>query len=61
MNQSDFPDEYMMPLKTSFVYATFLQPGYHMFLIYDPLNDRAFCKDIVVELSKTEVYPELPA
>lgn len=44
-----------------FVYAAFLDPGYHQFLIYDPANHKAYCKDILVEKSNIEVqYPELP-
>ena len=34
-----------------YVYACYLKPGYHQVLIYDPLLERAFVKDFVVNLN----------
>jgi hypothetical protein len=47
--------------KDIFVYATYLPPGYHKVLIYDPLQDKAFCKDFVVALNQQDWYPEYPS
>ena len=45
----------------SYIYATYLKPGYHQLLIYDPTLDRIFCKDFVVNLNTREdIYPEFP-
>ena len=36
-------------------------PGYHKIVIYDPLLERAFARDFVVELGTHEfLYPEFP-
>ena len=43
-----------------FIYATFLPPGYHQMLIYDPESRRAFCKDIIVGMNHKDFYPEYP-
>ena len=44
-----------------YIYATFLKPGYHQVLIYDPALERAFCKDFIVGLNDREdIYPEYP-
>lgn len=45
---------------TIFVYAAYLPPGNHQFLIYCPKTRRAFCKDIVVDLCEVEPFPEYP-
>lgn len=43
------------------MFAGFFPPGYHQCLIYDPLIERAFCKDFVVQLNRRDfVYPEYP-
>lgn len=45
-----------------FVYAAFLKPGIHQLVIYDPLKDKAFCKELLVEPSQySDVFPEFPA
>ena len=31
-----------------YVFADFLKPGYHQLLIFDPVTERAYCKDFVV-------------
>ena len=44
-----------------YVYADFLKPGYHQVLIYDPAQERAFCKDFIVNLNlREDIYPEYP-
>ena len=43
-----------------FMYANYLPPGHHQFLIYCPLTHRAFCKDIVIDLSECDPFPEFP-
>jgi len=32
-----------------YAFATFLEPGFHQFIIYDPQTNRAFCKEFVIE------------
>ena len=44
----------------SYIFAGFYPPGNHNFLIYDPLLDKVFIKDIVVQLNTFETYPEYP-
>ena len=45
-----------------FVYASYLKPGYHQILIYDPLTEKAFIKDFVVNLNlREDIFPEYPA
>ena len=44
-----------------FVFGDFLKPGYHQVLIYDPLLNRAYCKDFVVNLNQRDIlFPEYP-
>lgn len=43
------------------VYAGFLKPGYHQFMIYDPLLEKAYLKDFIVNLNlREDLYPEYP-
>lgn len=43
-----------------YVFASFLNPGYHQFFIYDPLVDKAYCQEFVIEQDTCfELYPEL--
>lgn len=44
----------------TFVYAAYLPPGLHQFIIYCPFTKRAFCKDLIVDLSQSDEYPEFP-
>ena len=44
----------------TFVYAAFLPPGMHQFLIYCPKTHRLFCKDIIIDLNSFDDYPEFP-
>ena len=44
-----------------YMFATFLQPGYHQFFIFDPLTDKIYCQECVVEFNTCHyIYPELP-
>jgi hypothetical protein len=43
-----------------FIYSTFLAPGYHQIVIYDPDTRRAYCKDIIVGMNHKDFYPEYP-
>ena len=44
-----------------FTFAGFFSAGYQQILIYDPLMNRAFCKDFVIHLNQRDfVYPEYP-
>ena len=45
----------------TFIYAAYLPPGLHQFIIYCPTTHRAFCKDFVVDLSTSDQYPECPS
>ena len=44
----------------TFVYAAYLAPGLHQFVVYCPVTKRAFCKDVIVDLSSADFYPEQP-
>ena len=45
----------------TFVYAAYLPPGLHKFVIYCPDTKRMFCKDEMVNLSASDHhYPEYP-
>ena len=44
----------------SFIYAAYLPPGLHQLVLYCPVTKRAFCKDIIVDLSTLDPYPEFP-
>lgn len=59
----NFPDMHSKKLQNQewFTFAGFFPPGYHQILIYDPLQERAFAKDVVVGLNRRSfVYPECP-
>jgi hypothetical protein len=44
----------------NYVYANFLPPGQHKFLIYSPRTGRAYVKSMLVHLNTKEHYPERP-
>ena len=47
--------------KDIFVFSCMLKPGYHQIIIYDPLLERAYCKDFVVNLNlREDIFPEYP-
>ena len=46
--------------KDMFVYAAYLEPGMHKFVIYCPLSRRAYCKTMVVDVNTKDYYPEYP-
>ena len=44
-----------------YIYAAFAKPGHHQILIYDPLINRAFCKDFMINLNlREDIFPEFP-
>ena len=43
-----------------FVYANWLKPGLHKFLIYCPTSQRLFVKSMLINTNKKDFYPELP-
>lgn len=43
-----------------FVYVSFLPPGIHQLLIYCPLTDRLFCKEVVINVNCCEILPQFP-
>ena len=49
------------PECVTFVYSAYLAPGLHQFLIYCPVSKRLFCKDLIVDLSFADPYPEFPS
>ena len=58
---NEFPNlELGPPANTSFIYAAYLKPGHHQFLIYCPKTKRAFFQHIIVQLNTCENYPEFP-
>ena len=42
------------------MYAAYLPPGLHSFIIYCPVTKRAYAKDIMINLSESDHYPECP-
>lgn len=44
----------------SYVYAAYLPPGIHQFLIFCPKTQRLFVKDIVIDLNQSYIYSEYP-
>ena len=49
------------PVNTIYTYASFLVPGLHKFLIYDPKTHRAFCKVVVIDHNKQYFFSDQPA
>ena len=47
--------------KNLFVYAAYLTPGIHKFVIYCPVSKRAFCKTIMVDVNTKDFHPEYPS
>ena len=44
-----------------YIYADFLKPGYHQLLIFDPLLERAYCKDVMININlREDLFPEYP-
>lgn len=49
-----------IPKQDWYTFAGYFPPGYHKILIYDPLMERAFAKEFVVDMSTMDfVYPEI--
>ena len=43
-----------------FVFAGVFPAGYHQMMIYDPQQERAFCKDFVIQHNTLDQFPEYP-
>ena len=56
----NFADPEFINRANMFVYANYLVPGIHKFVIYCPISKRAFCKTILVDTNTKEQYPEYP-
>jgi hypothetical protein len=56
----NFADPEYINRKNVFIYANYLVPGMHKFVIYCPFSKRAFCKTILVDTNTKEQYPEYP-
>jgi hypothetical protein len=50
----NFADPEYVNRKNVFIYANYLTPGMHKFVIYCPLSKRAFCKTILVDVNTKE-------
>lgn len=58
---SDPKAAYESPNSRHYAFATFLKPGHHRFIIYDPLLNRAFCNEFIQDINLHQMfYPELP-
>lgn len=45
----------------NYVFAGFMEPGFHQIIIYDPLLEKAYCKEFLVDFRNLqEHYPEIP-
>jgi len=45
----------------NYVFAGFIEPGFHQIIIYDPLLEKAYCKEFLVDFKNLqEHYPEIP-
>ena len=44
-----------------YIFAGFQKPGYHQVVIYDPKLERAFCKELMINVNlREDLYPEFP-
>lgn len=43
---------------TEFIYAGYLPQGLQKFLIYSPIKNKVYFKEIMVEFNTAEVYPQ---
>ena len=44
----------------NYIYANYLTPGLHKFLIYSPQTNQAYMKSMLVGVNTKDQYPELP-
>lgn len=49
------------PECTTFVYAAYVPPGLHQFIIYDPITKKAYAKDMIIDLNSQDFHPEYPS
>jgi hypothetical protein len=59
-NASDFKELRGPTNKDFYIYANYLKPGKHKFLIYCPQSKRAFIKTMLVGINTQDFYPEFP-
>jgi hypothetical protein len=52
--------EVIKPNRQEFIYSGFLPPGLHQFLIYCPESNRAFCKQVVIDVNGKDFFPDYP-
>ena len=45
---------------STYVYAAYLPPGLHQFLIYCPVMKKLYVKDVFIDLSNLRYFPEYP-
>ena len=57
VNQPKYLSEKASDGKNDYVFADYLEPGMHHFIIYDPREKRAYCQEIFVEASKVDPLP----
>ena len=50
----NFADPEFLNRTNMFVYANYLVPGVHKFVIYCPISKRAFCKTILIDTNTKE-------
>ena len=43
-----------------YVYAGYFKPGYHQLMIYDPILEKAYCKDFILNLNSRDVFSGYP-
>ena len=59
VNSDRIQDNVALATQT-YVYADYLSPGRHKFLIYCPQSNRAFIKSVFIGRNTSEFYPEFP-
>ena len=59
-NGSSFIDNNADFYTDNYVYANFLPPGQHQFLIYSPRTNRAYLKSMMVHHNTKDHFPEMP-
>ena len=61
VNKPDIIDQRDTPIEGQiFVFACILPPGHHEVVIYDPVSERGYQKELRIDLNKMEYYPDQP-
>ena len=60
MNRNKKPKDDGYKQCNTFIYAAYLPPGLHQFIIYCPVTKRVFCKDIIINLNSFDDYCDHP-